>query len=105
MKLVFKRAMEKLVGFADADWGNNADDRRSYTGYFFKLANAAISWSSRKQKSVALSSTEAEYVSLSEAAKEAIHLKKFLGEILENQEELVIYNDNQGAGQMTKNPI
>lgn len=105
MKLVFKRAMEKLVGFADADWGNNADDRCSYTGYFFKLANVAISWSSRKQKSVALSRTEAEYVSLSKAAKEAIHLKKFLGEILGNQEELVIYNDNQGAGQMTKNPI
>lgn len=72
---------------------------------FLKLANAAISCSSRKQKSVALSSTEAEYVSLSEASKEAIHLKNFLGEILENQEEVIIFNDNQDAGQMTKNPI
>ena len=103
MKLVFRRIEEKLVGFADADWANAMDDRRSYTGYFFKLANAAISWSSRKQKSVALSSTE--YVSLSEAAKEAMYLKKFLEEILGNQEKITIFNDNQGAGQMTKNPI
>lgn len=78
MKLVFQKTREKLEGFADADWGNDTDDRRSYTGYFFKLANAAISWSFRKQKSDALSSTEAEYVSLSEAAKEAIYLKNFL---------------------------
>ena len=94
MKLVFRRIEEKLVGFADADWANAMDDRRSYTGYFFKLANAAISWSSRKQKSVALSSTE--YVSLSEAAKEAMYLKKFLEEILGNQEKITIFNDNQG---------
>lgn len=105
MKLVFEKTEERLVGFADADWGNDMDDRRSYTGYFFKLANAAISWSSRKQKSVALSSTEAEYVSLSEAAKEAIHLKILLEEIIGDQGRLTIFNDNQGAGQMTKNPI
>lgn len=105
LKLIFKKTEQKLEGYADADWGNNADDRHSYTGYFFKLANAAISWSSRKQKSIALSSTEAEYVSLSEAAKEAMHIRKFLGEISGCQEKLTIFNDNQGAGQMTKNPI
>lgn len=105
MKLVFEKTRKKLEGFADADWGNDADDRRSYTGYFFKLANAAVIWSSRKQKSITLSSTEAEYVSLSEAAKEVMHFKKFLEEVLGHQEELIIFNNNQGAGQMTKNPI
>lgn len=49
LKLIFRRTGKKPEGYADADWGN---DRRSYTGYFFKLANAAISRSSRKQKAV-----------------------------------------------------
>lgn len=103
--LHYKKSDQKLTGFADADWGANLDDRRSYTGYIFKLSNAAISWDSRKQRTVAMSSTEAEYMSLSESCKEAIHLRRFLSEIMGPQNTTTIYNDNQGAGLLSKNPI
>ncbi|KAL7290916.1 hypothetical protein TKK_0015644 [Trichogramma kaykai] len=72
LKLTYSRSEEGLVGFADADWGSDITDRRSYSGYMFSLSNSAVSWCSKKQKSVALSSTETEYMSLSDAAKEAI---------------------------------
>ena len=103
--LHYKLSEDELTGFADADWGANIDDRRSYTGYIFKLSDAAISWDSRKQRTVAMSSTEAEYMSLSEATKEAIHLRRFLTEIMGQQNSTILYNDNQGAGLLSKNPI
>jgi len=93
------------VGYADADWGANVDDRRSYTGYVFNFGSAAVSWESRKQRTVPMCSTEAEYMALSESAKGAIHLKRFLSEILGQQQATVIYNDNQGAGRLCKNPV
>lgn len=52
--IVFTETGEKLVGFIDADWGANTDDRSSFTGYVFKLAGCAVNWSSRKQKTVAM---------------------------------------------------
>ena len=51
----------QLVGYTDVDWAGNAADRRSTSGYTFSLESAAIAWSSKKQPTVALSSTEAEY--------------------------------------------
>ena len=60
-KLCFQKDSNlNLTGFVDASWGSDPDDRRSYTGFVFKLANGPISWESRKQRSVALSSAEAE---------------------------------------------
>ncbi|KAG5872373.1 hypothetical protein JTB14_018025 [Gonioctena quinquepunctata] len=56
--LIFQRTGIPLTGFADANWGACIQDRRSYTGYIFKMAGAAVSWESRKQRTVALSSTE-----------------------------------------------
>lgn len=62
--LVYKRTSDiNITGYADADWTNDAIDRKSYTGYVFILANGPIS---QKQRSVALSSTEAEYIALSQ---------------------------------------
>lgn len=60
--LCFKRTNGDLTGYADADWANCLDDRRSYTGYVFTLFDSIISWESRKQRTTALSSTEAEYM-------------------------------------------
>jgi hypothetical protein len=105
LSLMFKKYGQELVGYADADWGASIDDRRSYTGYVFNFANVAVSWESRKQRTVAMSSTEAEYMALSESTKEAIHLRRFLSEVLDQPSTTIIFNDNQGAGQLSKNHV
>lgn len=76
--VTYKRTGKPLTAFVDADWASDLNHRRSHTGFVFKLANAAITWESRKQKSVALSTTEAEYMALREASKEAVHLRRFI---------------------------
>ena len=62
---------QKLVGYCDANWGNEINSRKSTSGYLFYLAGGVI-WSSKRQPTVALSSTEAEYMALTHATKEAI---------------------------------
>ena len=78
LKLVYsKTGNQMLNGFTDADWASDVDKRRSCTGYVFKMCNGAISWNSKRQPTVALSSTEAEYMALSSALQEAMWLKQF----------------------------
>lgn len=60
---------DDLTGYVDSDWGGDIDDIKFRSGFIFKLLNGAISWESRKQKSVAISSTEAEYMALTEATR------------------------------------
>ena len=94
-----------MVGYTDADWGGNDNNRRSISGYCFLLGEGAVSWSSKKQTSVALSSTEAEYMALTQATKEAMWLKRFLGELnLHKGEALTIKVDNQSCIALAKNP-
>uniref|UniRef100_A0AAV1T0Y1 Reverse transcriptase Ty1/copia-type domain-containing protein n=1 Tax=Peronospora matthiolae TaxID=2874970 RepID=A0AAV1T0Y1_9STRA len=97
---------DKLQGYSDADWAGDVEARRSTSGYAFVMNNGCISWRSKKQSTVALSSTEAEYMALTEAAQEAIWLKAFLHELGEmNSDEAVkIYEDNQGSIALAKNP-
>ena len=64
----------ELRGYTDADWGGDQDSRISTSGYVFLRAGGAVSWKSRKQQTVALSTAEAEYVAASAAAQEAIWL-------------------------------
>ena len=97
--LIFTKDNKSLIGMADADWGNSELDRRSYTGYAFILSGGAISWCSRKQRTVFLSSTEAEYMCLSEAAKEATFCINFLKELgCRNLAKVTFFNDNQSVG-------
>lgn len=63
------------MGYVDSDWAGDSTDRRSTTGYIFKVFNCSVSWASKKQATVALSSTEAEYMALSVAASEACWLR------------------------------
>ncbi|KAM3936979.1 LOW QUALITY PROTEIN: uncharacterized protein RB166_002717 [Leptodactylus fuscus] len=87
----------KLTGYVDADWAGDSSDRKSTSGYVFKLGEI-ISWSSRKQVSVALSSTEAEYVSTAYASQEVIWLKQLMNDLGKPSiEPTVIYEDNQGC--------
>ena len=67
-----------LVGYSDADWEGDLDERKLTLGYVFLLNNGAISWSSKKQSCIALSTMEAEYVACSSTVQEAIWLKRFL---------------------------
>ena len=91
-------------GYADAAYGN-LDERRSTTGYVFIAGKGAITWKSKKQQTVALSSTEAEYVALSEAAREACWLRQLFGELgYKQQHPTQIHGDNEGSLAMAKNP-
>jgi Reverse transcriptase (RNA-dependent DNA polymerase) len=107
MGLVFRGGLQPLEGYTDSDWAGDQDTRRSTSGYVFNLGSAAISWSSKRQPTVALSTCEAEYVGQKNAAKEAIWLQRFLRQIDPNQDPglgaTIIYGDNQGAIALAKN--
>ena len=82
------------------------DGRHSTSGNVFSSARGAVSWLSKKQATVALSTAEAEYVALSTATQEAIWLRRLLADVGEPLEEpIVIHEDNQGAIAMAKNPV
>ena len=95
-----------LVGFSDADWAGDVNTRRSTSGYVFQLGNNnTITWSSRKQATVAKSTTEAEYVALSTATQEAIWLRRLIENLgIDMSAPTTMYEDNQGAMDLTKNP-
>lgn len=101
----YKYGEDDVQGFADADWAGSIHDRRSFTGYAFMMNGGCISWDSKKQRTVALSSTEAEYMALSEAAKEAIYLRRILDELGINIDKVKLCNDNIGAQRLATNPV
>lgn len=103
--LAFKKNDDDLIGFSDADWGGESSDRRSYTGFVFTFSGGAVSWESRKQISVALSTVEAEYMAIAESAKEGLHLRRLLKELGDIEGPVTIYNDNQGAQKLSSNPV
>lgn len=105
-RIVYRAGEKSIEGFVDADWGGSTLDRKSYSGFIFFVGDCPVSWQSVKQSCVALSSTEAEYMAMSEAAKEAIFLKRLLEEIGYTLGEAVILNvDNQGAEKLASNPV
>ncbi|XP_051166009.1 uncharacterized protein LOC127284555 [Leptopilina boulardi] len=104
--LSYQSSEGQLEGFVDADWASCLVDKKSYTGYVFTLNRGAISWNSCKQKTIALSSTEAEYMGLAEITKEAIYLRGFLLEFgFRGPEAVKISNDNMGALKLSENPV
>ncbi len=99
LALKYKKSESSLLtGYSDADWAGDSDDRHSITGNPFLMSGGVISWLSKKQAIIALSTAEAEYVSLSAAAQEAVWLKKLMSELKQTlTEPLVLNEDNQGA--------
>ena len=75
--LHFSRGPVTIQGYADSDFAGDKNDRKSTTGWIFKLGNNTISWRSAKQKAVTLSTTEAEYMAASDAAKRLSGSKTF----------------------------
>jgi hypothetical protein len=88
----------RLHGYSDADWAGSVVDRKSTSGCCFSLGSASISWMSRKQKSVALSTAEAEYIAASMASCEAVWLRKLFSELFGHVlDTTVILCDNQSG--------
>lgn len=121
LKLVYRRNhnlnCKTLIGYVDSDWAADETCRRSTTGYIFKLfENCTVTWNTKKQNSVADSSTAAEYMALHEATKEAIWLKSLSESVqieikdnvhfnvkCDDKTGIVIYEDNNGCITIAKN--
>lgn len=96
----------KLKGFSDSDFGGNLDDSRSTAGYVFNMGTGVVSWQSKKQNVVALSTAEAEYMSLSIAGCQALWIRSILKELgIPQEDPTMIYCDNRSAIALTKNPV
>jgi hypothetical protein len=103
--VTFGRGSSGLVGFCDADFAGDMDTRRSTTGYAFCLFGGAISWNSRLQPTVAVSTVEAEYMAAAAAVKEALWLRVLLAELGVPVQPLRVHCDSQGAIKLLKHPI
>ncbi len=91
--------------YSDSDWAGDPHDHQLISGYVFKVAGAAVSWSSKKQSTMALSSTKGEYIVLTHMAKEAIWIQEFLGEVFPDFAfPTTILSNNQGALALAVNP-
>ena len=94
----------ELHGYSDADWAGDCDTRRSTSGHVFILSDGAVTWCSKRQASVVLSTVE--YMALSLATQEAVWLRRLVEELGKpDQEATVIFEDNQGAIATAHNPV
>ena len=96
-----------VEGYFDAAYMDDTNDRHSTMGYMFFVAGSPVSWMSKKQRVVALSTTEAEYLAGTEATKEAVWIQTFLQAIVIPCERITLmhlYGDNQSANALAKNP-
>src|SRR5271154_3130406 len=98
------RSNVDILGCADASWASDRNDRKSTTGYLFKIAGGIVSHQSHKQHTIAHSTTEAEYMAVSEAAREAIARFHLLHELNIKILSPLVLSDNQGALIIAENP-
>jgi hypothetical protein len=97
LALTYGGERHDLVGYTDAD-GASQEHRHAISGHAFLIDGGAVSWSSRKQELVTLSTAEAEYVAMTHAAKEAIWLRRLIGELFPSMlTQTTLYCDNQAA--------
>jgi hypothetical protein len=96
----------QLHGFTDSDWAGSAEDKKSTSGMCFSLGSAMISWGSRKQNSVALSTTKAEYIGACEACTEEIWLRKLISDLFDQvPDSTIIRCDNQSSIILSEHPV
>lgn len=103
LRLCFGDGKYILEGYTDSDMAGDIDSRKSTSGYVITFAGGAVSWQSRLQRCVALSSTEAEFIAATEACKELLWMKKFMKELGHSQERYVLLCDSQSAIHLAKN--
>jgi histone deacetylase 1/2 len=95
-----------LHGFTDADWAGSIDDRKSTGGYLVYLGSTPISWKSGKQRTVARSSTEAEYKALADGTAEILWIRSLLAELrISTSSMTTLWCDNLGATFLSANPV
>jgi len=94
-----------ILAYADASWGNNKNDRKSTTGYIFVINNGAVSWTSHKQTTVALSTLEAEYMAVSDASREAIARHQLFKDLNIEVPAPELFSDNLGAIAVAQHPV
>lgn len=95
-----------LIGWTDSSWASDPDSRRSIGGFVFEVAGSSVSWSSKKQPTVALSTVEAEYMAASKATTEAIWLRTLLESIgFPQASATIVHADNQGCIALAHNPV
>eukprot|EP00253_Pinus_taeda_P005203 PITA_05203 len=106
MYLTATRQDIMLVGYIDSDWAGSVDDRKSMLGYVFHLGSGAISWASKKQPIMSLSTVEVEYVEEKTTMCQAIWMKRMLRDLHHDQEGLtIIFYDNTSAIALSKNYV
>ncbi|KAG8471889.1 hypothetical protein CXB51_036391 [Gossypium anomalum] len=105
MYAMFGRTRDRVIGYVDADFARDLDRRRSLTGYAFTTGGCAISWEATLQTTVALSTTEAEYMAINEACKEAIWLNGLFSELNEDLQISTVFCDSQSAIFLTKDQM
>ena len=94
-----------LIEYSDEDWGGDCDDYKSTSGYCFQIGGTVVSWRSKKQSCVALSTTEAEYMALASTVQEAVWLRELCKHLnTEQAGGTFLYEDNQPTVSMSKNP-
>eukprot|EP00877_Chromochloris_zofingiensis_P008872 jgi/Chrzof1/4238/Cz14g04120.t1 len=103
--ITFGSDSNDLIGYCDADYAGDTDTRKSTSGYIFILHGGAITWSSKRQATVAASTTEAEYMAAAAAVKEALWLRTLLSELQLDIDNITIMADNQSAIKLLRNPI
>ncbi len=96
----------QVHGYMDANWASNVSDRKSTSGFMFSFGSGVVSWSSKKQPIVALSSTEAEYRGVAIVACEVVWLQKLLSDLGQSVDaHVVIYYDNISSILLANNPV
>ena len=103
LKFTFGSGKPVLIGYTDSDMAGDVDNRKSTSSYLMTFSGGAVSWQSRLQKCVALSTTEAEYIAAAEACKELLWMKHFMQELGFKQQHYVVYCDNQSDIHLSKN--
>jgi len=96
---------EKLIAYCDADYAGDTETRKSTTGYVIKYCGGPVSWCSRKQPIVALSTTKAEFIAVAECCKEVLYLKAVLEELRSKTITAEIHVDNQSAIHLIKTGV
>jgi hypothetical protein len=96
----------QLHGFTDSNWAGSAEDRKSTSGMCFNLGSAMISWGSRKHKSVAPSTLEAEYIATCETCTKAIWLRKLIFDLFDQvSDSTIIHYDNHSCIRLSEHPV